>query len=176
MDRNSLLLVLLFALQAGVAAASEPLMIRQLDWLIGDWNYEDKSVSGDYRETGVRRCAYTLNENYILCEMHGETNSHKKRAALMYFNYNHLDKRFEMTALFSDYPRKNLYAIEVFDKGHRLELKNNSWSNDGFTWMNSATIHYDGESRYVWDIRSGHPDAETGEHPVTFRDTVVRID
>lgn len=167
---------LFLALQIGAAAASESPMISKLDWLIGDWNYEDKSLNGDYRETGVRSCAYTLNEKYILCEMHGVTNSGKKRAALMYFNYNHLDKRFEMTALFNDYPRKNLYAIEVFDGGHRLELKNNSWSNDGFTWMNSASIQFDGEGRYVWDIRTGRPDPETGKHPVTFRDTVVKID
>ena len=89
MGRHTHLAVLILVLPAGAAASSEPPMISQLNWLIGNWNYEDRSINGDYRETGVRNCTYALNEQYI---------------------------------------------------------------------------------------RSGYPDAETGEHPVTFRDAVVRID
>jgi len=54
MGRHAHFAVLILVLPAGAAASSEPPMISQLDWLIGNWNYEDRSINGDYRETGVR--------------------------------------------------------------------------------------------------------------------------
>jgi hypothetical protein len=85
-----------------------------------------------------------------------------------------MDERFEMTALFEDYPRKNLYVLEVSDDGYLIEVINDSWTKDGLNRLDSATIQYNGSDRYIWGIRIGDPDPETGQPPVTFRDTVTR--
>ncbi len=156
--------------------AAEQNPIQQLDWLIGSWDFEDVQVEGEYRETGIRTCSYVLNEQYILCESQGVTNKGKKRTALMYFNFNHMDNRFEMTALFADFPRKNLYTIELSEAGHELSLINESWTEEGITRNHLATISYNGTDQYVWNLLNGEADPETGMRVAGFRDTVTRRD
>ncbi len=172
----TIILCLSFSLlcSAQPQTADEKPSIKHLDWLIGVWDYDDSQVNGDYRETGVRTCSYQLNDLYILCESVGETHTGRRRVSHWYFNYNDRNERFEMVAVFGDYPSKNLYVLIPSDNGRTIELINNHWSTEGLVRNNSATIVYDGEDQYVWNIRSGSPNPETGEHPVTFRDTVTR--
>lgn len=164
------------ALLLGMTASGAPKTqsIRDLDWLIGSWDFVDVSVTRKYRETGTRTCSYTLDEKYLVCQSIGTSQSGKERTYIFFLNYNSIDDRFEMVAMFGDYPRKNLYIVEVSENGHRLDLKNSTWTDDGLTKNNEATLTYDGESQYVWEIRSGEPDPVTGVPQVTYRDTVHR--
>lgn len=156
-------------------SANDKRSIQDLDWLIGDWVYEDASVSGTYRDTGTRSCRYTLADKYIVCESHSSSESEHQRSYLFYFNYNQSDKRFEMVSMNNDYPRKNLYVFVVDKSGHHLKVSNSAWTAEGMDENNAATITYDGTGQYVWEIRSGEPDEETGIVPVTFVDTVTRV-
>jgi hypothetical protein len=85
-----------------------------------------------------------------------------------------MDKRYEMLGLTSSYPRQNLYIIEPSKNGHRLELINHFWTDEGIVESNKATIQYNGVDKYVWNIRNGKLDPQTGRKAVGFIDTVSR--
>ena len=149
--------------------------LDRLDWLVGEWRFEDTQVNGEYREAGTRNCERALDDAYILCRSVGISNNGQEREYLWYFNYNRMDGRYEMSALNSAWPRKDLYILEPSEDGRRVDVDTLTWKKEGLVRMNVATISYNGADRYVWEIRSGAPDAETGEHAVTFRDTVTRV-
>jgi len=46
---------------------------------------------------------------------------------------------------------------------------------DGLTPNDEATISYNGGDQYIWRIRSGEPDPESGEIAVSYIDTVTRV-
>ena len=157
------------------ASTKEP-SITDLDWLIGKWQYNDVAVKGAYTDKGIRICEYTLNKSYIACLSDGVTNTGKKRSYYFYFNYNKLDKRFEITSLTSDYPRKNLYIVTVQENNHKLSLTSKSWTKDGMVDNNTAAITYNGKNIWLWKIRYGEADPETGIIPVSYIDKSTRID
>ena len=150
--------------------------IDRLDWMIGEWSFDDQEVNGDYRETGSRVCTWTLDKKYIQCANSGTNHRGKERTTVWYISYNSMDERYEIVGMFGDYPRKNLYVATPDETGHVVELVNESWSADGMVPMNLATITYDGGDEWLWEIRTGQPNPETGAHPVTFRDLAVRVD
>ncbi len=170
------LLTLIFLLQVPnclLALDQEP-SIKDLDWLIGSWDYADQAVKSDYTDTGKRDCRYTLMQKYIVCESEGVTNTGKERNYLFYFNYNKRNERFEMVAVFNDYPGKNLYILDVSKDGYVINLKNHEWNTTGLKQLSEAEITYDGTSVWKWEIRFGDIDPETGVVPISFIDTATR--
>ncbi len=170
------LFILIILMQAPIcllASDQEP-SIKDLDWLIGSWDYADQAVKSDYTDTGQRECRYTLMQQYIVCESKGVTHTGKERNYLFYINYNKRNERFEMVALFNDYSGKNLYILDVSKDGYVINLKNHEWNNTGLKQLSEAEITYDGESEWKWQIRFGDIDPETGVVPVSFIDTATR--
>lgn len=153
----------------------EQASIQDLVWLIGKWEYADKSLSGSYSDIGIRNCTYALRDKYILCESKGLTNSDKERSYLFYFNYNSRNNRFEMTALFSDYPSKVLYQLQLSDDNHRIEITSENWNEDGLGKNNSATIQYNGSDTILWEIYSLENDVQAADREVVFRDIATRV-
>lgn len=130
-------------------SAQEP-AIGQLDWLIGEWTFEDVEIDGEYRETGTRVCEYALGGEYIVCESNGVNHLGRERDYLWYFNYNDRDQRFEVTSLLQGYPGKLLYTATIHDGGRRLELAYGAWEGDQVLVEGGATVAYNGSDRYVW--------------------------
>lgn len=159
------------------AYADDPESIHPMDkvsWLLGQWTFEDIQINGQYWERGSRDCIKVLNDQYIRCESKGVSNKGHERSYYFILGYNKMDQRYEMLGLTSSYPRQNLYIIEASDDGHRLELENHFWAAEGITPSNKATIQYNGVDKYVWEIRNGELDPETGRRAVGFVDTVQR--
>lgn len=124
--------------------------IEQLGWLIGEWTFEDVEIDGEYRETGTRVCEYALGGEYIVCESFGVDHRGRERAYLWYFNFNHVDERYEVTSLLQGFPRKLLYTAEVHDGGRRLEITYGSWEGNDVVVEGGATVTYNGSDQYVW--------------------------
>ena len=154
------------------ARADDPL--DKLSWLVGSWDFDDAQVDGDYRETGTRICERTLDDEYIVCESHGTSQTGKVRTYRFYISYNDLDERYEMLSIFGDYQRKLLHPMQVSEDGRHIELETHPWAAEGLTTMNPATIVYDGADGYTWGTRTGEPDPVTGVPAVGFRDVVTR--
>ena len=176
--RSFCLLVALLSISAPLASisAAEPgAQIKRLDWLIGDWTFDDQQLAGDYRETGTRTCLYVLDQRYIRCESVGTSHTGKRREYSFYFGYNERDERFEMIGMTSSFPLQNLFTLTVSDDARQIDLTGHFFTGDGIKADNSATIVYNGHDQYVWSIRTGRPDPETGAHPVTFQDTATRV-
>lgn len=146
----------------------------KLNWLLGRWTFEDVQINGQYWERGTRDCIMVLGNQYIRCESKGVSNSGHERSYYFILGHNRIDQRYEMIGLTSSYPRQNLYIIEPTDDGQTLELRNNFWTAEGVTPSNNATIHYNGIDEYVWEIRNGEMDPDTGKKAVGFVDTVHR--
>ncbi len=170
--------VLLFLLTANTSAAVTSDTKRPMDklsWLLGSWTFEDAQVIGTYWERGSRNCKLVLDAQYIRCESRGISNKGHERSYHFILGYNAMDKRYEMLGLTSSYPRQNLYIIQPSDDGHTLELTNHFWTDKGIVESNRATITYNGVDQYIWHIRNGELDSQTGRKAVGFIDTVTRV-
>jgi len=170
-----LILVLMLAPLTGLAEHPPESPMDKLDWLLGEWTFEDVSVDGSYRETGSRTCTLTLHDQYILCESIGVSHNGHERSYYFILGFNRMDGRYEMIGLTSSYPRQNLYIIVPNENGDTLELTNHFWTEDGVVPSNTATITYNGSDQYVWQIRSGEVDPATGQKAVGFIDTVTKL-
>ena len=148
--------------------------LEKLNWLLGQWTFEDVQVNGDYWERGTRDCELVLHDQYIRCESIGVSNSEHERSYYFILGYNKTDERYEMIGLTSSYPRQSLYIIEPSDDGHTLELRSHFWTAEGIAPLSNATIKYNGIDEYVWEIRNGALDPESGKKAVGFVDTVHR--
>ncbi|HKJ16003.1 MAG TPA: hypothetical protein VJ984_01470 [Xanthomonadales bacterium] len=167
--------ILILTVWSGVFAQENELPIKRLEWLIGDWQTRDEQVNGDYVETGPRNCDWGLNDRYIVCRGTGTNHLGKSRDYIWYFNYNHMEERFEMNSLYGDWPRKNLFIIEVSEDNHHLTAMSYFFTEDGLEPGNAQTVIYNGSDQYIWSILNGDPDPETGEPTAGFIDTASRI-
>jgi hypothetical protein len=166
--------VIVLTVCSSVFAEDSELPIKRLSWLVGHWDTRDEQVQSDYVETGPRNCEWGLNERYIVCRGVGTNHQGKSREYIWYFNYNHMEERFEMNSLYGDWPRKNLFIIEVSEDNHHLSAMSYFFTEDGLTPGNPQSVTYNGSDQYVWSILNGDPDPETGEPTVGFVDTATR--
>jgi hypothetical protein len=134
MHRLALLAVFAATLGTPTAALAQEPGIERLDWLIGEWDFADAEIDGEYRETGTRVCEYTLGGDYIVCESEGTDHRGRTRSYVWYFNYNDRDERYEITSLFQGLGMKALYTAEVSDDGYRLESPTASGRATGSSW------------------------------------------
>lgn len=169
------LIFFLSLLAKGVAATEEQKPMEKLSWLLGEWTFEDTQVNGSYWERGTRSCVLVLDDQYIRCESKGVSNKGHERSYYFILGYNSMDKRYEMLGLTSSYPRQNLYIVEPSEDGHTLELSNHFWVAEGLQFLSGATIQYNGSDQYIWNIRNGKLDPDTGIKSVGFIDTVTRV-
>lgn len=89
--------------------------IKDLDFLIGTWDVSEvvfPGTSREYVETGVRECAYYLNENYIKCETNGIRKGRKRQYTFL-FNYRKDEKKFRLLKLSSDFPGQSIKSWEI---------------------------------------------------------------
>ena len=156
-------------------SAEEDLPIKRLSWLIGEWQTYDEQLAGDYTESGPRNCEWGLNDRYIVCRGVGTNNRGKSREYIWYFNYNHMEERFEMNSLYGDWPRKNLFIIELSDDNHQFTAMSYFFKENGLEPGNPQSVVYNGTDQYVWTILNGDPDSETGEPTPGFVDTATRV-
>ena len=156
-------------------AENEDLPIKRLSWLVGEWQTLDEQVDGEYTESGPRSCDWGLNERYIVCTGTGTNHRGNSREYIWYFNYNHMEERFEMNSLYGDWPRKNLFIIKLDENNHRFTATSYFFTKDGLETGNPQVVEYDGSNQYVWSILNGDPDPETGEPTAGFIDTATRV-
>lgn len=171
-----LVFIILAALGTSTTLANTAHPLDKLDWLLGEWTFEDAQVNGSYWERGTRICKRVLEEQYIRCESIGTSNKGHQRSYHFILGYNSMDKRYEMLGLTSSYPRQNLYIITPSVDGHELEINNHFWTSEGIVASNNATITYNGRNQYIWHIRNGELDPQTGQKAVGFIDTVTRAE
>ena len=170
----TILFVMLTVSTPSISVADDDSPMQRLNWLLGEWEFEDDQVQGEYWERGTRNCVRVLDDQYIRCESKGVSNKGHERSYYFILGYNSMDKRYEMLGLTSSYPRQNLYIISLSDDGHTLELVNHFWTDEGIVQSNEATIQYNGTDQYVWEIRNGDLDPDTGKKAIGFIDSVIR--
>lgn len=158
--------------------AAEP-SIKDLDRLIGTWRYDDRSAPAlgfDYRETGTRTCAYGLADTYIRCISEGVANG-KSHVYEFNFNYNAIDERFEMVAIFSHYGPKMFYVVTLREGGRRVDLLAPRMPRNGQTYTDQswATITFDGNDRMIWTTRRNRSTQHPDEWPTITVDDAHRI-
>lgn len=150
--------------------------IRQLAWLIGRWDFVDRSLApGDsYRETGVRECGWALDDQYIRCESRGTVGG-RGRTYLFFFNWNSLDSRFEMVALHGNYGRKTFFTAKLSDQGKRLDLLQDRTTHETANSRTWGTLHFDGHDRILWETRINRRDQLPDTWPILYRDEARRV-
>ncbi|MDW3195623.1 MAG: hypothetical protein R8G66_24820 [Cytophagales bacterium] len=99
---------LIFLVLIGVGTSLQAQSIKDLDFLIGEWEVLETIYPGTdkaYTESGTRRCEYYLNNSYIKCESATTpTRTGKTRYYAYLINYDHKNDCFWATGLANDFP------------------------------------------------------------------------
>lgn len=135
------------------ATAEEP-SIRDLDALIGTWEFFDEAteLAGfDYREEGTQTCQYDLDDAFIRCDGTGHARG-KTRHFSMYINYNAFNGTYEMIGLFGNFPEKSFFTIKPSADFKRLELFGKRMNQrDGSTTQNYGVITFTDPGAFTWE-------------------------
>jgi hypothetical protein len=141
-----------------------------LDGLLGRWSFEDRSTPDagfDYVERGTRTCVRAMMDAYVVCRNISE--GPQPREDQFFSNYNEVDQRFEMIALFSNWGRKMRYDVRVLDGGKRLDLVADPLVRPDRVDRSWATIRIENEDRIVWETRRNRSDRTPDHWPVITR-------
>lgn len=83
--------------------------IKDLDFLIGEWDVKETLYPGtdkEWTENGKRVCGYYLKDQFIKCEsLTVDSRNQRERAYAYIFNYDEEEKCFQVTSLAHDFPR-----------------------------------------------------------------------
>lgn len=164
------------AAPSATPSQAQPDPLSPLDGLLGRWTFEDRSTAEagfDYVERGTRVCERAIKDSYVVCRSVSE--GPRPREYHFFFNYNDIDKRFEMIALFSNWGRKMRYDVRVFDGGRRLELVADAQVRPDRVDRSWATIRVESDSRIVWETRRNRSDRLPDDWPVITREVATRI-
>ena len=165
-----------YLLVAFAVAAAEP-SIADLDWMIGDWTFEDRATEAagfKYEERGTRSCRWAMRHQYIRCESQGGTTA-RPRTYVNYFNYNPAEKRFEMVSMWSNHPPKDIRAGQATPSRREVVLRQlrPERDDDGIVKQSWAVLKFDGDATWTWESGS-RMDGSQEDGPVRFRDVAVR--
>jgi hypothetical protein len=165
------------AAPSGAAQTVPGPSIRDLSWLIGVWEFDDRSTAAagfDYQETGTRTCAWALDDQYIRCESRG-TSRGRTRTYVFYINWNSITRQFDMLSMHPNTPRKALMSGLATNGGRHLDLRSETVVDDGIATRSWATIVFDGKDRVVWESRSNRGTDLPDHWPMRFREEARRV-
>ena len=151
--------------------------IRDLSWLIGVWEFDDRSTAAagfDYQETGTRTCGWALDDQYIRCESRG-TSRGRTRTYVFYINWNSITQQFDMLSMHPNTPRKALMSGRATSGGHHLDLRSDVVIDEGVASRSWATITFDGKDQIVWESRSNRGTDRPDHWPMRFREEARRV-
>lgn len=126
--------------------------INDLDFLIGTWNLHEVTypgTPGEYIETGKRQCEYAVLGSYIKCETtairHG-----KERTYVFLINYLGEPGKFQMAAMFSDYPQqgKHMLFLNKDKKEIQIAAMPGDFKSESFT---RSTMSFSDKDKVVWE-------------------------
>ncbi|MEQ8928110.1 MAG: hypothetical protein RLO81_19995 [Fulvivirga sp.] len=144
------LLTLLFLFSIALASGQS---IKDLDFLIGEWEVEETIMPGtdkEYKETGKRRCSYFLNDSCILMEAETTiSTSGRKRTYMYIINYDIKENCYWATAVASDFPKQGLHKW-FLDKENKI-IKAITPKNVIEDRFFRATIDYSNPDQLVWN-------------------------
>jgi len=127
--------------------------IRDLDFLIGEWDLTETIYPGhpkEYQEKGTRTCSYYLDGSFIKCE--SETivsTSGKKRTYAYYINYDTKEKCFRATNFANDFPLHGQFVWYLDDENKQIiAITPKNVIEDRFF---RGTISYANKNQLVWE-------------------------
>ena len=180
---NALALVCSLALLANCApsASAQNVQPSTLDLarILGIWSFEDVSAADNgasYRETGTRTCALTLNDTYIRCESRGRAANGTERTYLFYFNYNTVDRRYEMLSLHSSWSQSQRFELRIMPDGSWHLFRGATPSADGrVNRSNWGVVRFPDADTTIWETRLNRADEPPDRWPLSYVDTARRI-
>ncbi|MEW7292816.1 hypothetical protein [Aquimarina sp. 2304DJ70-9] len=125
--------------------------IRDLDFLIGEWNVREDNKEKKWWEKSTRIGRYVLDSTYIELKASAISSSGKKRTYNWYIHYNSKKNQFEMVSMFSNW-YEVLFDILIWDSTQRkLTIKHNSDSDSNDYHERYGEIIFDESfNEYIW--------------------------
>ena len=114
--KNALLIVLALLMAGDILAQGKS--VRDLDFLIGEWEVREDNVEKNWWEKATRVGKYVLDSTYIELESAAVSSNGKQRAYRWYIHYNSKSDQFEMVSMFGNW-HKIQFDIITWDPAHR---------------------------------------------------------
>lgn len=172
-------LALLVSCGTPVSAQNTQPSTRDLDRILGTWAFEDVSAADNgaaYRESGTRTCALTLNDAYIRCESRGRAANGTERTYLFYFNYNAVDRRYEMLTLHSNWSQPQRFELQIMpDSSWRLTRAAAPSADGRVSRSNWGTVRFPDANTMIWETRLNRSDEPPDRWTLSYIDTARRM-
>jgi hypothetical protein len=172
-------LALLASCSTSAVAQNVQPSTRDLDRILGTWSFDDASAADNgasYRETGTRTCALTLSDTYIRCESLGRAANGTERTYLFYFNYNAVDRRYEMLSLHSSWSQSQRFELRIMPDGNWHLHRGATPSADGrVNRSNWGVVRFPDANTMIWETRLNRNDEPPDRWTLSYIDTARRI-
>ena len=161
----------IFSLPAKADDGVSEKSVRDLDRLIGIWRFSDTATEHaghEYREEGIMRCSYVLDDRYIACMSEGN-NGKSTRHYIHYWSYNDITDRYEMTGLFGNYGAKENFTVTISENGQEIELiREPSFNRNSITTKIWGIIKFESHDHFVWEVRLNRSDQSPDHWPLSY--------
>lgn len=149
---------LISALVVTTACNAQHPSIKDLEFLIGTWETEEHSKTGDWWEKSTRSGTYILDAQYIQLESSSISSTGKRRTYRFLIHYDNRSKRFEMISIYSNYPKYRTEILEWDNQGRKLQLRSQP-IDDEFSERTGTMQFNEDFSEYTWTgtNKSGDP-------------------
>lgn len=103
---------------------SQEKSIHDLDFLIGNWEVEERNIEKNWWEKSSRTASYILDSTYIRLETKAITSTGKQRTYQWFIHYNSEEGQFEMISIYSNWPKIEFDILFWNADGRTLIIKN----------------------------------------------------
>lgn len=129
--RTKIFLILVLFFFSGNLLAQQEGNIKELSFLIGQWNVKEENEEKDWWEESVRTGRFILDSTYIELTSHATSSNGKRRTYKWYIHYNEKKDQFEMVSMFSNW--------------HKVQFDVLTWESRERKIIIKSTIHPDSE-------------------------------
>jgi hypothetical protein len=165
---------------AASTAAAQPAIdsaMRRLQPIIGTWEVDDtyRSTRGAViRETGLRTCAYVLENRYVECITRGRNPAGREREYRWMLNYNMETRRYDLIGIFSNYTGKVIQTFRIDSTGTVWNLRAASSADDGIEQWHWAQLVFESPDRAVYTSYRNLETSSPTDWTVATRETWIR--
>lgn len=127
--------------------------MRRLSTIIGVWEVDDiyRSPNGsEWRETGVRTCAYALRNRYVECVTQARSARGVDRVYRWSITWDPSVRRYDLVGLFSNTPLIVRQTIRIDSSGTVWNIRSPAVVGDGVEQWTGAQLTFEDADRAVW--------------------------
>jgi len=157
--KKTVLIIALFS--TTLIVFSQQKSIKDLDFLIGEWEVREDNTEEKWWEKAKRTGRYVLDSTFIELESVAISSNGKERTYRWFIHFNSKSQQFEMASMYSNWDKILLDILHWDIEQRKLTIRNGKETNShGYHERYGALIFNEDFSGYVWEGQNKYGDPE----------------